>query len=82
MEDFTLKMGNTEYVCSNSNYGQGSKNWHIRAQVNDLSVTMTIPKESKVSRSQCMLFIEVFHEALTAAKKVQKETLQNPQQLS
>ena len=82
MREFELKLDNTVYQCKPSSYSQENCNWHITSKVNDVSVTMTIPVESKVSRSQLMLFVEIFHEALMAAKKEQKEVLHFPQQLT
>lgn len=82
MNEFELKLNGTTYKCSGSHSGGNHNNWHIQSQTNDVSVVMTIPVESKLSRSQCMLFVEIFHEALMVAKKKQAEDLRFPQQLS
>jgi len=82
MEGFELTLNGTTYKCSNTQYTRDNKNWHIESKTNDVTTIMTIPIESKLSRSQCMLFVEIFHEALMEAKKKQKEDLRFPQQLS
>lgn len=81
MKGFELKLDNSVYKCTSSVGNKQNQNWHIESQTNDVSVIMTIPIESKVSRSQCILFVEVFHEALTEGKKKQDESLRFPQQL-
>lgn len=82
MSEFELKLDGTTYKCSSNNFEGINQNWNIQSKTNDVSVTMSIPISSKVSRSQCMLFVEIFHEALMEAKKKQKEDLRFPQQLS
>lgn len=82
MNGFELKLGAITYKCEGNQSTFKEQNWCIDAQVNDLRITMTIPIESKVSRSKCILFVERFHEALMQAQKEQKEDLQFPLQLT
>lgn len=82
MNGFELKLGVITYVCSDNHSNFKEQNWTISAKVNDVRVSMTIPIESKVSRSKCILFVERFHEALMVAQKEQEKDLQFPLQLT
>lgn len=82
MNGFELKLGLITYVCSGTHSNIKDQDWSIRAKINDLTMTMHIPIESKVSRAKCMLFVERFHEALMVAQKEQEKELQFSSQLT
>lgn len=82
MKEFKLTISGTVYECTSNHSDKDSQNWNIRSKVNDITVNMVIPIESKVSRAKCMLFVEAFHEALRTAQEQQKRDLVFPNQLS
>ena len=82
MKEFELTLSGTVYKCTSNHSDKENQNWNIRSKINDVTVNMEIPITSKVSRSKCMLFVEVFHEALVEAKEKQKADLVFTNQLS
>ena len=82
MKEFELTLGNTTYKCESSHSDINNRNWIVSAKINDIRLSINIPIESKLSRSKCMLFVESFHEALTAAMEALRENLAFPTQLT
>lgn len=82
MKEFQLKLNNTTYSCTSNHSHKDSQNWIVEAKINDVSISINIPIDSKLSRAKCMLFVEVFHESLMAATKEQADNLRFPTQLT
>lgn len=82
MKEFELKLGSISYKCSGNHSNFQDQNWNISVRINDLSISMNIPIESKLSRSKVILFVERFHEALMDVQKQQEKDLQFTQQLT
>ena len=82
MKEFELTLSGTVYKCTSNHSDRDNQNWNIRSKVNDVTFNMEIPIGSKVSRSKCMLFVEVFHEALMTARDNQKTDLVFTNQLA
>lgn len=82
MKEFELKLGSITYKCSGNHSSFKDQNWNISARINDLSISMNIPIESKLSMSKVLLFVERFHNALMVAQEQQQKDLQFTNQLS
>ncbi len=70
--EFELKLGGVTYKCTSNHQSKDASNCLISAEMNGLRVHIDIPIEEKYTRTKAIIFIEAFHEAMTAAIKDQK----------
>lgn len=82
MKEFELKLGQTTYKCTSNHSDSSNKNWHISAKFHDLSISMNIPIESKVSMDKVLVFISSLDEALKIVQQTKKSELNFINQLT
>lgn len=82
MKDFTLKLGQTTYECTSTQWSGDNQSWNIRAKFHDLTLNMSIPIESKVSMDKVMIFITSLDQALKDVQYAKKSELSFINQLT
>lgn len=71
MTNFSITLDNQEYKCTSTQRSAEDSNWHVTTKHGNVSTTITVPCENKITRAKVILFVEAFHVAMRNAFEAQ-----------